>query len=351
VTGSSGILARQFRLLLIGLGVAAGVVLFQGSALAFEVAGAELTVTRAVGAEGCPDERELARTTLALGAREADAPATPLTVSVEFTRPDSGFRVSIRVEGAKEGLRELWKSDDTCAPLGEAASVVLAVLLDLVPPAPRAPEVADPSPEATEFQVPVIDEPRSSVLVDRVEEQPHSRSGASDRASHGVAVEAYAGLGFGIFDQGTSGFFGGAVRPHFANFEPYAGVLWVPSRSVPEATRHVELTLLGPRFGACYWLTRPPRTVGFAGCAGALIGFLTVRGHGFNIDKRSSELWLAGEAGLAARLALAGPVELRFALSATFSPRRTFSAEGVGVVHEIGPISALAELGPEFHFQ
>src|SRR2546423_13622206 len=103
-------------------------------ALCEPVPGGEVRVERTERALGCPGEQAFVQTALAQGAAPTTTPSVPLEVSVQFDGDQSSLRAVIRASGAKTGERLLRTEGTDCGKLAEAAAVVVAVLLDLVPP-------------------------------------------------------------------------------------------------------------------------------------------------------------------------------------------------------------------------
>src|SRR3954468_21939297 len=81
-----------------------------------DLAGSRIDVSRALGAESCPDAESLKQRTLRLGQPRAHA-GEPLHVSVEFRRDESGFAATVRTSGDVQGKRELFAAGASCEPL------------------------------------------------------------------------------------------------------------------------------------------------------------------------------------------------------------------------------------------
>src|SRR3954471_800252 len=141
------------------------VALVTNPALGEPVPGGQVRVERTERALGCPGEAAFVRAALAQGTAPTTTPATPLEVSVQFDGDQSSLQASIRVTGAKTGERLLRTEGTDCAKLAEAAAVVVAVLLDLVPPKAtasfEAPAPAAPPPARIEPQPAAVPPPRA----------------------------------------------------------------------------------------------------------------------------------------------------------------------------------------------
>ena len=110
-----------------------------------------LAVARGPDVRGCPDAPALAEeVTRSRGHGAIDV--TPdaearLRLEVGLTRTDTGYHATIRIMGARIGVREIEHTGKTCEPLAKALVVSLAVLIDDVEqgvqddaPPPEEPE-------------------------------------------------------------------------------------------------------------------------------------------------------------------------------------------------------------------
>jgi hypothetical protein len=302
---------------------------------AAEFSGGSIVVERAETAAECPDEASLVRATLALGTLPAAA-SPPLNVEVAFRHEPTGYVAQITATGRTEGVREVTKDGDTCAPLAEAVSVVLAVLFDLAPrveePAPARAPVPPPSPPVeTPLGPGVIDEPRPS------------------RSSLGAGVEA--GAAYGLLGGALVGTLGGAVRPRWGHWELAAGALWAPGRTVDYSPGTVSLSLVAGRAEGCGWLRDSARRPDLGLCAGFLAGALRGHGRGFREEGSAVDAWLALEAGVAGRWPLSSNFALRLGISLLVPTRKqSFSVKELGSAYESSPVAGVAELGPELRF-
>jgi hypothetical protein len=106
---------------------------------------AALGVERLAGANDCPDE-----SALAASVAEIDRRATPgVQAQVTFERQATGYRATLRLQGAKEGERTLTDTGTTCAALGKAVAISLALSLageSEAPPPPAPPPPPPPAP-------------------------------------------------------------------------------------------------------------------------------------------------------------------------------------------------------------
>lgn len=313
----------------------------EARAEANEIVGFELSVARTPEAADCPDAPAVAAAVQQVGSdptrRAPDAEAGPLVTEIIFDRDSTGYFAEVRSTGRKTGVRVLRNGAPTCAPLAEATTVVLAVLLDLLPEA-----ASEPAP-ATVFVA-----PSSSAGAAPAPARP----AAPPHRPIAVALGVEAGVGAGVFEDVGVASLGGAVRPSYGRWELGAGVLWVPTRSLPYMDGHVDVTLLGARLTGCVWVVTFGSRVGLAGCAGVLLAALRGHGDGFDHDFPATLFWPVAEAGLRGRFALGGRLSLRLGVTGLLPMRRlTFSVERLAVAYETPSLGVLAEIGPELRFE
>ncbi|HEY5148002.1 MAG TPA: hypothetical protein VII82_14610 [Polyangiaceae bacterium] len=132
-----------------------------------------VSVKRAADAGECPDASRLAAAIARAGRRAAPSVSpnadARLRFDVEMARSAAGYVATVRMMGARIGVREIEHTGATCAPLGDALAVALVVVIDDVAQgdaAPRAPDVAPPSssspPADTSGAPPLPPEPPSA---------------------------------------------------------------------------------------------------------------------------------------------------------------------------------------------
>lgn len=328
------------------LGFACGLVLCVPSrdARASEAPGGELLVTRSLEAGDCPDDQALLAATLALGTTTPDPSAEAIRVEVSFTRDLDGYAATIRSSGRKQGVRELARADTSCAPLGDATALVVAVLFDLAPREEPAPAPAPSPPKDPEAKAP------PPVASER-ERVPTKTSTGTTPFSIGFGI--YGGAAYGLVGAVGTVSVAAAARPRWGRFELGVGALFVPPRSFAHGVGFVDVTLLTGRLEGCYWLTPLGTALGAGACGGLMIGGLygEARGDYYRTDS-DTHFWIAAEAAGIARFELGGPLALRFGLSLVVPTQKghTFSFTDTGVAFETAPAAILAELGPEVRF-
>jgi hypothetical protein len=313
--------------------------LFLASALfapvvhASELAGGTLQVTRGEAAADCPDDVALRSATLALGTAPP-ASTGPLNVEVNFTRDDRGYVAHIRMTGRAEGEREVRKEGENCASLGEAVSVVLAVVFDLLPP---------PAPATVGAVPPARSAPQTSPL-------PARKPAGESRFSLGLGVQG--GAAYGLLGDALVGAVSLALRPRVGHFELGLGGLWAPDRTIDFLEGSVHVSVLSTRLEGCAWLRDSPARLDAALCVGFLAGGLIGRGEGFSPDSSAVDGWFAFEAGAVGRWSVMPKWAFRLAISALVPTReQSFTVQGAeAAAFESSPAGVLFELGPEFAF-
>jgi hypothetical protein len=123
--------------------IALGVLVLPGPASAQEARATPLVVERSPGAGDCPDAGALAaieeRVAGRRGLEPSADPGAPGHVEVHFTKGSAGYSGIIRPPGEVHRVRTLSDPSPTCAPLAQAISLALALLVD---------EIAAPVTEA-----------------------------------------------------------------------------------------------------------------------------------------------------------------------------------------------------------
>lgn len=315
-----------------------GVAVTTANVRAGELAGAHLVVQRAENASDCPDESALTQATLALGTLPPTAP-DPLELEVSFRREPSGYFAEVRASGRTEGVRQVSKEGSTCAPLAEAVSVVLAVLLDLEPrdvptPPPLPPPTAPPAPAPA-----------------RAPAAPMPTEPVEPAEPLGFALGAHVGAAYRLVGDGVAPTLSVAFRPRVDRWEAAVGALWAPYGSSDYLDHSIAISLLSGRLGGCAWLQRSRARADLGLCAGFSVGNLHARGKGFPTEESANDVWLAFDAGAAGRLPLTRKWAVRFTISTIFPTRaQTYTAAGTTEEVDHSPAAALVELGPELTF-
>jgi hypothetical protein len=302
-------------------------------ASATEIGGGTLRVERRETAGDCPDERALRDATIALGVPPPNRTASSDAV-VTFDHDEAGYVAHVEVSGANAGVREVRKPGDSCSPLAEAVTVVLALVFDLAPPEP--PAALAPKPPAPVQPPPSVPPPAAPPAP----------------AAFALGLGVSAGAADGLLGDSVVGTIGGGVRPAFGRWELSATALWAPGRTLDYLAASVQLSLLAGRLQGCGWLSRAVARPNLGFCLGALVGALRGRGHGFDHDLHANETWAALEGGAVGRLPLGPRWSIRAGISALVTTgRHEFTVGGAGTAFESSRWAGLVELGPELHFR
>lgn len=303
------------------------------------IAGFELSVARTPQAPDCPNATELSASVERVGTSPASAEGepenAPLVTQVVFDRDAEGYFAEVRATGKKSGVRVVRAAGETCAPLVESTTVVLAVLLDRLPESaeePTPPAVpATPPAAASSAPPPPASRPKQTVV---------------------LAVGVAGGVAAGLIDHVPAGTLAAGFRPSYGRWELDAGALWAPTRSFAYSNGSVDVMLLAARLGGCGWVMPFGQRWGFGGCAGALLGSLSGAGHHFDREGSTSQFWPVAEAGLHGRVVLNKPLVLRLGVTGLLPLRHlTFSVDNVGVAYETPSGGVLLELGTELRFE
>jgi hypothetical protein len=281
---------------------------------------AEFSVSRAPGAEDCPDATALrTRVEQITGTSLAERAATepPLAVEVSFSREGERYRAALRTRGPKEGERLLEDEGPACASLAEAVAVTLALLLD------RAPrhDVAAPPP------------------------LPPSETVAG-RASVGW-IGVSAGPVFGE-TPGVSLGFGPALGLEREHWSIELGGTATLARSVHFASGTVRVGLTSGNLQLCRMIDLAGPSLRAGACARAAAGQYRGDGDGYPTSASVRIPWMAAGGGLRVG-GLWGPHLLWGVSGLLLIPvrKQTFSVENAGVAYESAAVGGTlaVELG------
>lgn len=379
-----------------------------------------LAVTPAHGAEplslawtapaGCPSRDDvLAETRRLLGGQiESDAPLAA-RAEIALAAP-SDYRLRITLDRTP-GERPREVHAPTCAELGDAAALILALSLDpagvaSAPPgsALHADPAAPPPPPAPEpLFVPPLEAPAF----------PSGAAFPGGLAGAGPSGLAGAGIG-GLAGAGPGGLAGGGALVSSSDLAPVipvprfeqpvfflpavsvpapraalpfalrvhasiaaeagalrdvapmaqAGVAFVPAPLRVEATgllawgghlaapsapeKGAELWLAGGALSACYEAHLGPRSIAVAACGGVEVGALLGASYGVTSPRAGASPWVAPIVGGLLRWPFTRAVALRLDLQlAVPLVHPAFRVEGLGVVHAPEPVGARAGAGIE----
>ncbi len=274
-----------------------------------------LDVERAPGAEGCPDEDELARRVEALRGRP---PSGERRYRITFARREATLSAAIRVGDDTASVRVLETREATCDGLAQATAVTLSLLMDS--------EVTKESP------------PNELVPVSRADAEapPVTRR---ERVETGGTLALGGAALFGV------------VRPvaplvtldlgvRVGAFRASVGALVMVPQELELGPGSVHERLAAGTARLCL----SPLGIGSLRldlCSGAWLGRRRAEGRGYTDDVESTTTWL----GIPIELSLADlspPLGWEVSVIALLSfPRRDYTVSGVGAAYESWPIGAV----------
>jgi hypothetical protein len=271
---------------------------------------ASIEVRRAPEAAGCPDAVQLGADLAAITGAERRFVASagaPVGVEVMWDRlADGGFRASLRLDGAREGIRTLTDEGPTCDALGHAVAIALALALDSDAPGPRPVKaVSATEPGRPPAAAPLFTAGHVALLAGPSRGQVGQMSGAG-RLELGLR-------------SGRTSLVVGAER--------------VLSRTTAVAPGTVEVSLWGGRLALCALLDDPSSWVRVDACAVGAVGALHGQGQGYPTSGATTLLWWAAGGELRAEAVFRGRwlIALSTDVAATLYDY-TFSVAQVGAI-------------------
>jgi hypothetical protein len=301
--------------------------------------------------DGCPQGAAIAD---AVGVLVSRVPEQPLEVSAVATQGDRGFFVELTTP---TGVRRL--EGETCRAVAEALVVILALTID---PSARTEDaektlgsgdavLSDPieaKPESA--SVPVNPEPASSSLVLPARPAERGTPGvprkASARPSFRFGGSALALLEVGMLPAPAGGalLLARLARRPF-DLELGGGFLFPRAGSLPEnEDLGGDFRWAGGQLSGAVLFADP-----FRAYLGVELGELSGEGFGVDNQYEGATLWLAGLAGVAARVPFGGDfgLDVRLGLAAPVD-RPTFGLARLGPIYRPSPVSGRALVGLAF---
>ena len=304
-----------------------------------------LVVTRAAGANDCPDAANLAAEVARMNGRPSLDPggssAATTRLHVELSRGLEGYSAVIRAAGARSGERRLTDVGPTCENLGDALALTLALILDSDQGSIESSAPAQHFSRAHGF------EPR---LDGRSLAPPAGGSRNSVDLALGIGVHA------GALDE-AGVLFTGLARVTLGEWLMLeAGGFVTGEQTLPHEIRgSLALRLAGGFLGACARLASDRSPLALALCAEPYVGWLRGTGRGFDEPRPpQTHLWLAGGLALDADGAVAGSVRWFFRAGGLLVAERRFTVSVDGEpqpLFETGRAALLASAGLRLHFE
>lgn len=251
---------------------------------------ATLTLEKGEGAEGCIDAPELASAVEARLGRRVFGVRTPadLDVRLKLERPRSGeWRGDLRLlddAGNELGRRDIVTKAKDCSALDASLALVVALLVDAPPNLP--PErVSEPAPAPTQTPAPAPPPPAPRKTTLRLPEDSYAprepwrfTAALAGAGALGVAPEPLLGVA-AVF----------AFRPPRSPAFRLGGEFFPTVVAELEPQRGAEITLLRVNLDVCP-LEHASEPFRLGACVGQRVGWLRVRGFGFDENLESDEL-------------------------------------------------------------
>lgn len=319
------------------LGLAGGILaLLSAGAARAQPPSASFAVTRLDGADGCPDAAALdASVARILGVPLAANPHPEVRVDVEFARGPSGIRATVRLAGAREGERTLTDTGPTCAVLGRAVAITLALILE-------GTESDDASSRPALAASASSSAPLPSTLAEtKATATPPARVRGTSGFVSLVAGPIVGAVGAPAFSGGLELELRVGRRARFL-----AGGDYVPARALALDAGTVDVSLLAARAGACGLLDDPARAVHVSLCAVAGAGRLRGVASGFPTSDAATLSWLAAGGSVRLETVVAGRWLLTTgAIVEAPLHNYTFSVTNVGTAYRSAALTAMLHLG------
>ncbi|MES1183892.1 MAG: hypothetical protein ABUL60_08745 [Myxococcales bacterium] len=293
-----------------------------------EAAAPFLSVTRAEGAESCPDTETLRAHIERL--RGHQATREPSAYHVRFSYRAGVFRADIQV-GQSSGARVLLDRRTTCASLEQATALTLALLLDsdasALPPEESSHETEPAPPLVTRRErLPDHTAPALDVGKNTTHLALSLGGGALFGVVQPVAPTALAELGIGV-----------------NRFRTGLGVLWMPAQTRDFGPGQLRQSLVSGVARTCLTTVRGAQ-LRFDLCSGIYAGLLRVRAFHYTRNDSADKAWLAVPLGFSLATT-SSPVGVEVSASALLPLRRNdFSIDHLGVAYDSWPVGLLLSM-------
>ncbi len=302
---------------------------------------------------GCPDEA-FVRAEVARLTRSQTTGGAPLRVhaSVSSSGPDR-WRLELRSTRAGLDTSRVLEGP-ACAPLADAATLIISMMVD--------PDAELPAPAETPAPPPPVatTEPDPPPTVAPVVAPRRRRARRSHRAIALVptrtrlrfVIGADAGLDVGLLPGASVSLRGAAGITYGPWRVELSGQYW-PGSSVAHPTRagvggHFSLAAGGAT--ACRDLAAG-RVAAVGVCAGVEVGAVTGTSYGVALPETVRAPWAAATAGGIGTLRLGSRIALRLQAVAVIPVLRPdYQLENIGTVHRLPAVGFRGLLGIEVHF-
>ena len=245
-------------------------------------------MTRGEGADDCPDAAGLAEQVHRLAGASVVS-AEPLTrapsetfIQVAIVRNFGGYRAEINAGGLHHGSRSLEDLGPSCSSLADAIAITIAIFLD--------PYAAAPTPRPAPAEMPIVPPPRAL---------PRHETPRRERPSQPrLNLDLAGGASLGALAE-TAPIMTGRVGWRATERWSIAlgGAFVFPDSVSPTSGGTVDLGLSYGYLMGCARAFGDLEGAHLDWCAGALLGSLYGKGHGYDQTSTEHAVWSAIAAG------------------------------------------------------
>jgi hypothetical protein len=281
-----------------------------------------LVVTRAPGAEDCPDATGIVMRVRTMTRDDPFASSPDASrdtwLEVEFAQTLAGYRAVITARGRRQGTRSIDDVGPGCASLSDAVAITLVMLLD--------PEVAGAKSGAVTNDIPAP--------------PPRDEATRAPAPTVSFGAEAAGGAVLGVLDHGGAFVEAGGRLGFGRSFAlAFGGGFVFPDRATaPPGSVKLDLWYGYARFSGVVLAHGSTKLALFLGPS---LGSLGGASEGFEYAPEHRLLWVAGAFGVEAFALLSGPISWSARLSAIVP----FRHEGFYVSDAGAPYSAFRTPG------
>jgi hypothetical protein len=256
-------------------------------------------------------------------------------VIVELTRAAEIFRAKISMSGAVEGERTIEDASPTCAPLGDAVALSIALAIEEA----RAKSIGPDGPDGVRTST--AGAARTPARAISPEQEPRAEKGEPIA----LDLEIGGGAAIGVVRQlAPLETLGLSLRLGFARIG-LSSLLIYPEQSLALAPGTIDVTLAGANATGCLALADAPEITLLA-CLSGTAAAVRARARGFSTNRTESRAWIAGGLAAIVRGALFGPIHWYVREEALLPAQpQAFAVDNVGTAYTPPPLSLLSSVG------